>query len=70
MILLLLLLTKHNIISDKVMPISVAARSKAWVCGGSLAGVAGSNPAGGMGVFSSANVVFREAEESYRAGCI
>ena len=27
---------------------SVAARSKAWVCGRSLAGIAGSNPAGGM----------------------
>jgi len=28
------------------MPISVAARSKAWVCGRSLAGIVGSNPAG------------------------
>jgi len=28
-----------------VYPIPVAARSKAWVCGRSLAGVAGSNPA-------------------------
>ena len=28
------------------MPILVAARSKAWVCGRSLAGIAGSNPAG------------------------
>ena len=27
-------------------PVSVAARSKAWVCGRSLAGIAGSNPAG------------------------
>jgi hypothetical protein len=26
----------------------VAARAKAWVCGRSLAGFAGSNPAGGM----------------------
>jgi hypothetical protein len=26
----------------------VAARFKAWVCGRSLAGIAGSNPAGGM----------------------
>ena len=25
----------------------VAARSKAWFCGGSLADIAGSNPAGG-----------------------
>ena len=29
-------------------PISVAARSKAWVCDRSLAANAGSNPAGGM----------------------
>jgi len=28
----------------------VAARSKEWVCGRSLAGIAGSNPAGGMDV--------------------
>jgi hypothetical protein len=28
-----------------VKPISVAVRSKAWVCGRSLAGIAGSNPA-------------------------
>ena len=27
---------------------AVAERSKAWVCGRTLAGVAGSNPAGGM----------------------
>ena len=31
-------------------PILVAARSKAWVCGRSLAGIAGSSPAGGMHV--------------------
>ena len=29
-------------------PIPVAARSKAWVCGRSLAGIAGSNSAGGI----------------------
>jgi hypothetical protein len=28
----------------------VAARSKAWVCGRSLVGIVGSNPAGGMDV--------------------
>ena len=33
-----------------VLPISVAARSKAWVYGRSLAGIVGSNPAGGMDV--------------------
>ena len=32
------------------MLISMAAQSKAWVCGGSLAGIAGSDPAGGMDV--------------------
>jgi hypothetical protein len=31
-------------------PIPVAARSKAWVCVRSLAGIAGSNPTGGMDV--------------------
>jgi len=31
-------------------PIPVAARSKAWVRGRSLAGIAGSNPFGGMDV--------------------
>ena len=31
-------------------PIPVAERYKAWVCGRSLAGIAGSNPAGGMDV--------------------
>jgi hypothetical protein len=29
-----------------LLPIPVAARSKAWDCGRSLAGIAGSNPAG------------------------
>ena len=32
------------------MPIPVAARSKAWDCGHSFAGIVGSNPAGGMDV--------------------
>ena len=30
------------------LPLPVAARSRAWVCGRSLAGIAGSNPAGDM----------------------
>jgi hypothetical protein len=30
--------------------IPVAARSKAWVCGRSLAGIPGSNPVGGVDV--------------------
>jgi len=32
-------------------PILVIARSKVWVCGRSLAGIAGSNPAGSGDVF-------------------
>ena len=32
-------------------PIPVAVRSKAWVCGRSLTGIAGSNPDGGMDVY-------------------
>jgi len=32
------------------MPIPVTAPSKAWVCGRSLAGIVGSNPAGVMDV--------------------
>ena len=31
-------------------PVPVAARSKAWVCGRSPAGIVGSNPTGGMDV--------------------
>ena len=33
-----------------VLLFPVAARSKAWVCGRSLAGIVGSNPAGGLDV--------------------
>ena len=32
------------------LPMLVAARSKAWVCGRSLTGTAGSNPTGDMDV--------------------
>ena len=32
------------------LPIPVAARYKVWVCGRSLSGIVGSNPAGGMDV--------------------
>ena len=32
----------------QVWPIPVAARSEAWVCGCSRAGIVGSNPAAGM----------------------
>jgi hypothetical protein len=33
-----------------IVVVVVAARSKAWVCGRSLAGISGSNPARGMDV--------------------
>ena len=32
------------------LPFLVAARSKVWFCGPSLAGIAGANPVGGMDV--------------------
>jgi hypothetical protein len=32
------------------MPIPVAVPFKAWICGRSIAGIAGSNPTGGMDV--------------------
>ena len=35
-------------IKDGVWPIPVAARSEAWVCGCSRAGIVGFNPAAGM----------------------
>jgi len=53
----------------------VAAWSKAWVCGSSLFGIAGSNPAGGMNVSFECCVLsgrglwvglIARPEESYR----
>ena len=38
----------HNTRSD--VPVPVAARTKAYVCGRSLAEIVGSNPTGGMDV--------------------
>jgi len=35
---------------DMEKPIPVSARTKAWVCGRSLAGIAGSNRTGGMNI--------------------
>jgi len=35
----------------------VAARSRAWVCGRSIAGIAGSNPSRGSGFLSVVSVV-------------
>jgi hypothetical protein len=44
--------------------IPVAASSRAWVCGRSLAGVAGSNPTGGDGCLSLVRVVCCQVEVS------
>ena len=46
------------------MPVPVAARSKAWVCGRSLAEILGSNRAVGIGCVSVVNVVCRQVEVS------
>jgi hypothetical protein len=48
----------------KRLPIPVVARSKAWVYGHSLAGIAGSNPTGGMDVLSVVSVVCCQVEVS------
>jgi hypothetical protein len=45
-------------------PIPAVARSKAWVCGRSLAGIVGSNPAGGHGCLSLVSVVCSQVEVS------
>jgi hypothetical protein len=42
----------------------VAAHSKAWVCGRSLAGIAGSNPTGGHGCLSVVSVACCQVEVS------
>jgi hypothetical protein len=62
------------------VPIPVAARSMAWVCCRSLAGIAGANPAGDMDVFLFLSVVLwgrglcdrmiTRPEESYRVWCV
>jgi len=55
-----------------IQTIPVAVLSKAWVCGRSSAGIAGSNPAGGMDISSLVNVVLcrqtslRRADHSSR----
>ena len=43
------MMTKYPAL-DRILPVPVAARSKAWVCGRSLAGIVGSNPAGRLDV--------------------
>jgi hypothetical protein len=62
------------------VPIPVTARSKAWVCGLSLAGIVGSNPAGNMDVcvvwvfvLSGTGLcvgLINRPEESYRVWCV
>ena len=46
------------------MQIPVAARSKAWSCGRSLAGIAGSNLAGGMDSLSLVSVMCCQIADS------
>ena len=59
--------------------IPVAARSKAWVCGRSLVGIVGSNPAGGMDVCCECCVLLGRGlcvglvtrpEEYHRVWCV
>jgi len=64
----LFLLLKFNTVS-----VPVAARSKAWVCGRLLAGIAGSNPAGFWSVLSDRGLcvaLITRAEESCRVWCV
>jgi hypothetical protein len=49
------------------LPTSMAARSKAWVCGRSLVGIVGSNSDGGMNVCLLLGVVCCQVEVSVRA---
>jgi hypothetical protein len=42
--------SRYKLIVECNLPIPLAARSKAWVCGFSLAGTVGSNPGGDMDV--------------------
>ena len=59
--------------------ISVAARPKAWVCGRSLARIAGSNPSGGMDICRECCVLsgrglcdglINPPDNSYRMWCV
>ena len=61
------------------MPVPVAARSKAWVCGRSPAEIVGSNPTGGMDVCCECCVLsgrglcdelITRPGESYRLWCV
>jgi hypothetical protein len=50
--------------TELLLPIPGAARSKAWVCDRSLAGIAGSNPAGRHGCLSLVSVVCCQVQVS------
>ena len=61
------------------MPVPVAVRSKAWVCGRSPAEIVGSNPTGGKDVCRECCVLsgrglcdelIARPEESYRLCCV
>jgi len=41
----------NNVFPTSLSPIPVALRSKAWVCGRSLAGIESSDPAQGMDIY-------------------
>ena len=49
------------------VPVPVAARSKAWVCGRSPAEIVGSNPTGGHGCLSVVSVVCCQVEVSVKS---
>ena len=53
----------HLFVAINDVQIQVAARSEAWVCGSSPAGIAGSNPVGGMDM-SLVSVVCCQVEVS------
>ena len=42
--------TTQLLLEERIEPSPVVARSKTWACGRSLAGIASSNPTGGMDV--------------------
>jgi hypothetical protein len=64
-LLLLMLINRINkALLIRLFPVPVAALSKAWVCGRSLAGVLGSNPSGSNGYLSVVIVVCSQADVS------
>jgi len=71
---------KFRTINDDVLPVPVAARSKAYVFGRSPAEIVGSNPTGGMDIVCCeccvlsdrglCNKLITRPEESYRLWCV